>query len=69
MNRQTKNLLIALINFAGSLLGIALIISLARTDVTFLQALDQPMPWFLATVGSIVSYISLETNIGFRFLR
>ncbi len=69
MSRETKNMVIAVINFVVSLLGIALVFSLVKTDMTFLQALDQPMTWFLATTGSIVSYISMESNIGFRFLR
>lgn len=67
MDRSTKNFVIAVINFVGALVGVALVISLFNGNISFFDALDQPMPWFMATVGSIVSYISLETNTGFRF--
>ena len=67
MDRSTKNFVIAVINFVGSLLGIALVISLFNGNISFADALELPMPWFMATVGSLVSYISLETNTGFRF--
>ncbi len=69
MNRATKNFVIAVINFVGSLVAAALIISLFKGNISFSEAFDLPLPWFLATVGSMVSYISLETNTGFRFFR
>jgi len=67
MNRSVKNFVIAVINFVVSLVGVALVVSLCKGNVSFSQALNQPFTWFLAVTGSMASYISLETNTGFRF--
>ena len=55
--------------FMRRMVAAALIISLFKGNISFSEAFDLPLPWFLATVGSMVSYISLETNTGFRFFR
>ncbi len=60
MNRQTKNLVKALISFVVNLLLIALLGYLILMDVSFLQVLFHPATWFFAATCSVATYFTLE---------